>query len=762
MEDVTINITEVPEIVTINVVEAVAEGTPIADEKVKYDAGDPTAGYLSAKIKAGTGITLSEGTGADENKLIIDGASTYTLPIATGSVLGGVKVGTRLTIDVNGVLSADVQVPSMVYPSAGIAVSTGSAWDTPVTNNSSNWNTAYGWGNHASAGYLTSVTGEVPLTFSDGLTRTVNAVKNDLITGKAGGQTITGGTAASENLTLQSTSHETIGGINIGTTTKGDNLNVNATLGIELAPALTGNSGDVGGWTLSDVTGYIQPFNNSIDKIGAGTGTITPTGVTNILANRIYKITIIVSSISGSTMTYELGRVRGTVINAPGIYTETLYTRTTDKLLLAPVATTLRISITSISIKLLPTTDGIFNTPLIKTQLIQTSLGVNAININPDGYVAIGPAIADSYWYNYRLNIGGTINSSGYNINGSSNTSFTSTVLKMSNDGVVSVYNTSTGISSALAFFTKNVEAVRIDSSQRVGFKSITSPTAICHLPASTATANTASLKIDPGVVATVPAIGNIENDGDNLHFTINTGTARKAFVLDDGARLTSGRIPIATTNGRLTDDAGHTRVAGVERIGDGTNYTEFETDGTIKFVGTATVFDDLLPTIANANTGGAAPNMTLMGGSGTIRAQEFANLSSAEEYQACWQLPHGWKEGSDIVPHIHLYIPDDGTGGDIVFSMVYTWQNIDNGTMTETTVTSTAITRAANAGINGNAIASFGTIAGTGKTISSLFSARIMRVQAGADTFSASTWLRSSDLHIEKDTIGSRAISTK
>ena len=29
-----------------------------------------------------------------------------------------------------------------------------------------------------------------------------------------------------------------------------------------------------------------------------------------------------------------------------------------------------------------------------------------------------------------------------------------------------------------------------------------------------------------------------------------------KAFVLDDGTRLTSGRIPFATTNGRLTDDA--------------------------------------------------------------------------------------------------------------------------------------------------------------------------------------------------------------
>jgi hypothetical protein len=37
----------------------------------------------------------------------------------------------------------------MVYPAAGIAVSTGSAWGTSLTDNSANWNTAFSWGNHA-------------------------------------------------------------------------------------------------------------------------------------------------------------------------------------------------------------------------------------------------------------------------------------------------------------------------------------------------------------------------------------------------------------------------------------------------------------------------------------------------------------------------------------------------------------------------------------------------------------------------------------
>ena len=41
---------------------------------------------------------------------------------------------------------------------------------------------------------------EVPLTFNTGLTRTGNTVKNDLITGKAGGQTVVGGTVAADSL----------------------------------------------------------------------------------------------------------------------------------------------------------------------------------------------------------------------------------------------------------------------------------------------------------------------------------------------------------------------------------------------------------------------------------------------------------------------------------------------------------------------------------------------------------------------------------
>jgi hypothetical protein len=67
------------------------------------------------------------------------------------------------TLTINGVvfdLSANRSwtINSMVYPSAGIALSSGTGWGTSIVNNSANWNTAFGWGNHALAGYLTSFT----------------------------------------------------------------------------------------------------------------------------------------------------------------------------------------------------------------------------------------------------------------------------------------------------------------------------------------------------------------------------------------------------------------------------------------------------------------------------------------------------------------------------------------------------------------------------------------------------------------------------
>lgn len=103
---------------------------------------------LGGKVGIGT---ITPGTLLDVNGVITATGGTSTQwnakepalgnPGTTGFILSSTTGGTRSW------------VAQRAYPGAGIALSSGSAWSGSITNNSANWNTAYGWGNHASAGY---------------------------------------------------------------------------------------------------------------------------------------------------------------------------------------------------------------------------------------------------------------------------------------------------------------------------------------------------------------------------------------------------------------------------------------------------------------------------------------------------------------------------------------------------------------------------------------------------------------------------------
>ena len=69
-------------------------------------------------------------------------------PASDGYVLSSTVAGARSWVS---------QTGGMVYPGAGIALSTGSAWGTSITDASADWNTAFGWGDHSGL-YVTGVT----------------------------------------------------------------------------------------------------------------------------------------------------------------------------------------------------------------------------------------------------------------------------------------------------------------------------------------------------------------------------------------------------------------------------------------------------------------------------------------------------------------------------------------------------------------------------------------------------------------------------
>ncbi|MDD3662655.1 MAG: hypothetical protein PHT84_02200 [Candidatus Pacebacteria bacterium] len=67
--------------------------------------------------------------------------------------------GTKILTNTGGIITWGTAPSSMVYPSTGIAVFTGSAWGASITDNSSDWNTAYTY-------RLLSASGTAPLTLN--------------------------------------------------------------------------------------------------------------------------------------------------------------------------------------------------------------------------------------------------------------------------------------------------------------------------------------------------------------------------------------------------------------------------------------------------------------------------------------------------------------------------------------------------------------------------------------------------------------------
>ena len=99
---------------------------------------------------------------------------------------------------------------------------------------------------------------ETALTFSTGTTRTVNTITANLSTGVSGGQSVIGGTASGEDLTLSSTSNATKGMIVLGSASAYDE--VNDRLGISTtSPSAKAHvsSNSLGGTTGADSSGLL-------------------------------------------------------------------------------------------------------------------------------------------------------------------------------------------------------------------------------------------------------------------------------------------------------------------------------------------------------------------------------------------------------------------------------------------------------------------------------------------------------------------------
>lgn len=306
---------------------------------------------------------------------------------------------------------------------------TASSWYT-TTNNSSNWDTAFSWGNHASAGYLTSIT-SLQVTTALGYTPYNSTNPNGYITSSS----------LSSYLPITGATY---------TNTTGNGL------------AITSSALTTGNLVSITSTGTAAASNTNTALYIGQTGTsATATQTTYGLY---------VSNTKGGS---------GNFINIGGYFT-------------ASGGTT---------------------------------------NYTISSYSATG-------WANFNNNNAANYptaifqGSNTQNLRIASNTSSTINYYNISrndSDGLLYVRGTQSGYTGYWFQNSDNTKYFTFSTSGRFGIN-VSAPSANLHLPAGTATASTAPLKLTAGTNLTTPENGAFEFDGTSLYFTV--GGIRKTVNL--------------------------------------------------------------------------------------------------------------------------------------------------------------------------------------------------------------------------------------
>jgi len=179
------------------------------------------------------------------------------------------------------------------------------------------------------------------------------------------------------------------------------------------------------------------------------------------------------------------------------------------------------------------------------------------------------------------------------------------------------------------------------------------------------------------------------------------------------------------------------------------------------------TVWDDYVTPLGPNNWRGTSNNpvLTQLFTNGAGSQGVYANVfSNGDEALMTIQMPHRWKEGTDIYPHIHFMATSDVSPADnFAIEFEYAWADQDE----DFPANSTMETVQHSTGENTNNMhqlvnISSNPLEGAGHTISSVLLCRIKRVAADANDYAGGIAILDFDVHYEIDTFGSRQILAK
>jgi hypothetical protein len=228
-----------------------------------------------------------------------------------------------------------------------------------------------------------------------------------------------------------------------------------------------------------------------------------------------------------------------------------------------------------------------------------------------------------------------------------------------------------------------------------------------------------------------------------NLSTPVGTGTRISGYAtvgVDTNAGMQKGDLNV----GRDINAAGQLR------IGKDSNRLIIDANGIISLG--HTVWDDLRVAASATQKNPVTSKPDYIAFIGRTFAFSF-DPDTNEGVNFTVQLPHNYKEGTSIIPHVH-WSPSSAAGGNVVWSIECSWANMD---ATFPATETYNVTVPADGTIYGHDVAYFLALNGTGKTISSMLNCSLNRgASMAADTYVNEVWLQEIDFHYQIDSLGS------
>jgi hypothetical protein len=169
-------------------------------------------------------------------------------------------------------------------------------------------------------------------------------------------------------------------------------------------------------------------------------------------------------------------------------------------------------------------------------------------------------------------------------------------------------------------------------------------------------------------------------------------------------------------------------------------------------------LWDDIIIMPESLGSGASSPDLTTF--SGTILAYAFDGNVTSEQLYGGFEIPHTYKEGTTLRPHIH-WSPSNANAGNVKWKLDYVICDKNTGGFTSP-ATISAIQETGSQSLKNNVV-EFDIISGTDIRIGCIVKFRLYRDPTDVnDTYASDAFLLSLGIHHEVNSDGSRQVFIK